>query len=116
MDSEKLATLCRDYADDKKGEDIVILDMRKLSSVTDFFVIASGNSDPHVRAIVNSIDDSLREDHGIAPTARDGDHQAGWTVLDYFDVIVHVMRRDLRAQYDLEGLWSDAPREIGTAK
>ncbi len=115
MDSDKLAKLCRDYADEKKADDIVILDMRKLSSVTDYFVIASGNSNPHVRAIVNSIDDGLREDHDVAPISKDGEHQAGWIVLDYFDVIVHVMRQDIREQYDLEGLWSDAPREVGVA-
>ena len=110
MDSRKLALLCRELADDKKAEDIAVLDVRKISSVTDYFVIASGTSDPHLRAIVDEIADRLREDHGLRPNAIDGTLRAAWVVLDYFDVIVHVMRQDLRERYDLETLWGDAPR------
>ena len=110
MDSRKLALLCRELADNKKAEDIVILDVRELSSVTDYFVIASGTSEPHLRAIVDEITDRLREDYGLRPKAIDGTLQAAWVVLDYFDVIVHVMRADVRERYDLETLWGDAPR------
>ncbi len=110
MDSRKLARLCRELADNKKAEDIVILDVRKLSSVTDYFVIASGTSEPHLRAIVDEITDTLRDDHALRPRAVDGTLHAAWLVLDYFDVIVHVMRQDVRERYDLEGLWNDAPR------
>ncbi len=110
MDSRKLALLCRELADDKKAEDLVILDVRKLSSVTDYFVMASGSSEPHLRAIVDEITDRLREKHGLRPNAVDGTLKAAWVVLDYFDVIVHVMRGDLRERYNLEVLWGDAPR------
>ena len=110
MDSKKLAQLCRDFADNKKAENIVILDVRKLSSVTDYFVIASGTSEPHLRAIVDEITNQLREEHGLRPHAVDGTVHGTWVVLDYFDVIVHVMRRDMREYYDLDGLWGDAPR------
>jgi ribosome-associated protein len=110
MDSKKLALLCRELADDKKAEDIVVLDVRKVSSVTDYFVIASGTSEPHLRAIVNEIEDRLRDDHGVKPRAVDGTLQTSWVVLDFFDVIVHVMRHDLREKYDLETLWGDAPK------
>lgn len=110
MDSRKLALLCRELADNKKAEKIVILDVRELSSVTDYFVIASGTSEPHLRAIVDEIDDKLREEHRLQPRAVDGTFQAAWIVLDYFDVIVHIMRQDLRDRYDLETLWGDAPR------
>jgi len=110
MDSRKLALLCRELADNKKGEDIVILDVRELSSVTDYFVIASGTSEPHLRAIVEEIRDHLRDDHHLRPNAVDGNLQTAWVVLDYFDVIVHVMRADVRDHYDLETLWGDAPR------
>ena len=110
MDSRKLALLCRELADNKKAEDIVVLDVRELSSVTDYFVIASGTSEPHLRAIVDEIKDHLREEQELRPKAVDGTLQAAWVVLDYFDVIVHVMRRDLRERYDLETLWGDAPR------
>ena len=110
MDSRKLALLCRELADNKKAEDIVILDVRELSSVTDYFVITSGTSEPHLRAIVDEITDRLREDQDTRPRAIDGTSQTAWVVLDFFDVIFHVMRRDVRERYDLETLWGDAPR------
>jgi len=110
MDSRKLALLCRELADNKKAEDIAILDVRKVSSVTDYFVITSGTSEPHLRAIVDEITDQLREDHDVRPRAIDGTSQTAWVVLDFFDVIVHVMRQDVRERYDLETLWGDAPR------
>jgi len=110
MDSKKLAGLCRDFADNKKAENIVILDVRDLSSVTDYFVIASGTSEPHLRAIVDEIVDRLRDDHDLRPARKDGSTQGAWVVLDFFDVIVHVMRADVRERYDLEGLWGDAAR------
>jgi ribosome-associated protein len=110
MDSRKLALLCREMADNKKAENIVILDVRKISSITDFFVIASGTSEPHLRAVVNEITDKLREDYHVRPRAVDGTLQATWQVLDYFDVIVHIMRTDVRERYDLESLWGDAPQ------
>jgi ribosome-associated protein len=110
MDSRKLALLCRELADNRKADDIVILDVRELSSVTDYFVIASGTSEPHLRAIVEEITDKIREEHDLRPRAVDGRLQTAWVVLDYFDVIVHIMRQDVRERYDLETLWGDAPR------
>ena len=86
------------------------VDVRELSSVTDYFVIASGTSEPHLRAIVDNITEKLREDHEVRPKAVDGTFQTAWVVLDFFDVIVHVMRGDVRERYDLETLWGDAPR------
>jgi ribosome-associated protein len=120
MDSRKLALLCRELADNKKAEDLLVLDVRKLSSITDYFVLASATSEPHLRAVVDEIRDRLRQDSGIRPRAVDGTLHAAWLVLDYFDVIVHVMRTDLRERYDLEGLWGDArrvnPRARGAGK
>lgn len=110
MDSRQLAQRCRELADDKKAEDIVILDVRKISGITDYFVIASGSSEPHLRAVVEEIRDSIKIECGVAPGAMDGALQTAWVVLDYFDVIVHVMRADERKRYDLEALWKDAPR------
>lgn len=110
MESEALAQACREFADNKKAEDIVVLDVRKISSITDFFVIVSGSSDPHLRAIVNEIEDSLLKRHQTKCQRVDGDHHSGWIVMDLVDVIVHVMRADARSKYDLEGLWSDAPK------
>src|SRR5579862_3536269 len=108
MDSRKLALLCRESADNKKAENIVILDVHKISSVTDFFVIASGTSEPHLRAIVEEIIGKVRDEVGQRPRAVDGTVHGAWVVLDYFEVIVHVMRQDVRERYDLESLWGDA--------
>jgi len=116
MDSKKLAGLCRDFADNKKAENIVILDVRDLSSVTDYFVIASGTSEPHLRAIVDEVTDRLRDEHDLRPLRKDGSMQGAWVVLDFFDVIVHVMRADARERYDLEGLWGDAARVKAKSK
>ena len=110
MDSRKLALLCRELADNKKAEEIAILDVRELSSITDYFVIVSGLSEPHLRSIVDEVVDGLRDDHDLRPNAIDGTFHAAWVVLDYFDVIVHVMRKDVRERYGLETLWGDAPR------
>src|ERR1700722_10295857 len=110
MDSKKLALLCRDYADTRKAEDVVVLDVHDLSSVTYYFVIASGTSEPHLRAIVEEITSKLRDDQDIRPVRTDGSTQGAWVALDFFDVIVHVMRADVRERYDLEGLWGDAKR------
>lgn len=110
MDSRQLALLCRELADNKKGENIVVLDLREVSSVADYFVIVSGTSEPHLRAIVDEITEKLHDEHQVAPRAIDGALQTAWIVLDFFDVIVHVMRNDIRERYDLETLWGDAPR------
>jgi ribosome-associated protein len=109
MEARELAWRCRELADSKKAENIVVLDVRAISSITDYFVIATGTSEPHLKAIVDEIQEKLREDSGLEPQT-DGTLQTAWVVLDYFDVIVHVMRADVREHYDLEGLWSDAPR------
>lgn len=110
MDSKKLAQLCQELAQNKKAEDVVVLDVRKVSDVTDFYVIASATSEPQLRAVETEILDTLDRDHGIRPHSTDGTGQTHWIVADFFDVIVHVMRPETRSQYDLEGLWSDAPR------
>ena len=117
MDSKKLALLCRDFADNKKAENITVLDVRKLSSVTDFFVIVTGTSQPHLRAIFEEIHSRLRDEHDLRPVRSEGSTGGNWVVLDYFDVIVHVMHTEARQRYDLEGLWGDAkPVKPATAK
>jgi ribosome-associated protein len=110
MDSKQLALRCRELAENKKAEDVVVLDLRKLSSVADFFVIATGTSEPHLRAIVEEISERLQEESALKPRARDGAWKTNWVALDYFDVIVHAMRPEARVTYALESLWGDAPR------
>lgn len=110
MDSRKLALLCRELADNRKAENIVVLDLRKISNITDYFVICTGTSEPHLRAIVDEIQDKLENDCNLSPRGTDGSNNTSWIVLDYFDVIVHVMRSETRDLYNLEDLWGDAPQ------
>ena len=107
MEGLELAMACREYAEDKKAEAVVVLDVREQSSVTDYFVIATGTSPPHVRAVWNGIYDGLQMDHLVKAHKPEGALQNRWVVIDYFDVIVHVMTGDIREKYDLEGLWND---------
>lgn len=110
MEARKLAQLCRKLAENKKAENVTLLDVRGLCSITDYFVIACGTSEPHLRAIRDEITEKLSEDYDIQPRAVDGSLHAAWVVLDFLDVIVHLMRLEVRERYDLEGLWADAPR------
>jgi ribosome-associated protein len=99
-----------EYAAEKKAEDIVALDLRGISSFTDFFVICSGTSEPHLKAIAGEIHDRLKEDHGVKPLAVDGFPTSQWIVADYSDVVVHIFHAEKRRFYSLEDLWGDAPR------
>ncbi len=110
MDSKQLALWCRELAESKKAEQVVVLDLRKLSSVTDFFVLATGLNEPHVRAIVEEISEKLATEFGLRARAQEGTWKTNWVVLDYFDVMVHIMRPETRELYGLESLWGDAPR------
>lgn len=97
-------------AADKKAEDIVALDLRGISSFTDFFIICSGTSEPHLKAIAGELHDRLKQEHGVNPLAVDGFPTSQWIVADYTDVVVHIFHHDKRSYYSLEDLWSDAPR------
>ncbi|HEX4666855.1 MAG TPA: ribosome silencing factor [Chthoniobacterales bacterium] len=110
IEPEELAKTAAQLASDKKAEDIVVLDLHGISTFTDFFVICSGTSEPHLKAIAGEIETRLREDHGVRPAAVDGFPVSQWIVLDYLQVIVHVFHTEKRDFYSLEDLWSDAPR------
>lgn len=107
---ESLARLCAEGALDKKAEKVVILDMRGISSFTDFFVIASGTSEPQLKAIAGSIREKVRDATGRRPTAEDGFPASQWVVIDYGSVIVHIFHAEKRSLYGLEDLWNDARR------
>lgn len=96
-------------ASEGKAENIVILDVQGISNVTDYFVILTGTSQTHLRALARRIEDGLR-DQGIKPASIDGARTTGWVAIDYGSVIVHAMTEDSRQLYDLERLWGDAPR------
>jgi len=110
MTPDRLATLCAEYAANKKAENIVAIDLRGISSFTDFFVVCSGTSEPHLKAIAGEIQERLREDHDIRPTGVDGYPTSQWIIVDYGDVLVHIFHQEKRGFYALEDLWSDAPR------
>ena len=95
-------------ASNKKAEDIVVLDLRAISTFTDFFVICSATSEPQLKAIANEVETQLREHHSIRPVAIDGFPASQWMVLDFLQVGVHIFHRDKRAFYSLEDLWGDA--------
>jgi ribosome-associated protein len=86
-----------------------VLDVRGISTFTDFFVICSATSEPQLKAIANEIQTRLKGDHGVRAVAMDGFPASQWIVLDYLQVVVHIFHRDKRAFYSLEDLWGDAP-------
>jgi ribosome-associated protein len=88
----------------------VVLDLRGISTFTDFFVICSATSEPQLKAIAGEIEAQLKKSHGVRPTAVDGFPTSQWIVIDYMQVIVHIFHAEKRDFYSLEDLWSDAPR------
>ncbi len=110
INSENLARLCASIAADKKAEDIIAIDLRGLSSFTDFYVICTGSSEPQLKAIAGEVDGILRKDHGRRPMGVDGYPLSQWVVADYGDVVMHIFHSSKRELYQLEELWNDAPR------
>ncbi len=94
----------------KKGQDVIILKLKNISSICDYFVIASGDVDVHVKAIAEAVDEGLAR-KGIKPWHREGVKGGNWILLDYVDVVVHIFHKSLREFYALEKLWGDAPIE-----
>lgn len=94
----------------KKGYDITIMDMTKLTALADYFIICSGEANMQVKAIADEVDKSLR-DEGIKCYHREGYDTLNWVLLDYLDVVVHVFRQESREFYNLEKLWGDAEME-----
>ncbi|MBI1937341.1 MAG: ribosome silencing factor [Ignavibacteriales bacterium] len=108
MTSIKFAKLIAELVQNKKGYNIKILDLRKLSAIADFFVVCSADSDRQVKAIADEVDEKLIE-QGIKCLHREGYETLNWILLDYFDVVVHVFKVDARNYYNLEKFWGDAP-------
>ena len=108
-DSGELARLAARAASSKQGEATVILDVRELLTITDYFVITSGTSDRQVTTLADEIVRTLK-DNGVRPVREERDAQARWILLDFVDFVVHVFRQEERDYYRLENLWGDAPR------
>ncbi|BAS28602.1 ribosome silencing factor [Limnochorda pilosa] len=114
LSGEEIALLAARAAEEKKAIDVLILDVREQTVLTDYFVVASAETPPHVRAIVEAIDERVAANGGHA-RRREGRQEARWVLLDYDSVMVHVMDEEVRDYYDLERLWKDAPR-IGLSR
>ena len=107
--SLRKALLCARAAIDKKAQNLKILDLRELSSFTEYFIVCSGTSDRHVQTIVDSASGELREEK-IGTLSTEGYTEGRWVLMDLGDVVLHVFLDPLREYYDLERLWADAPR------
>ena len=107
--SEELSAVIVNGIQDKKGKEIVCLDLRHLPhAVTDFFIICHGDSDRQVNAIANSIEDEALNKLGEKPWHKEGKQNSEWVLLDYVNVVAHVFHKEKRYFYDLENLWADA--------
>jgi ribosome-associated protein len=108
--SEQLVRALAAAADSKKAEDLVVLDMRELVAYTDFLAICTARNERQARAIVDEVRVQVKRDAGLLPGGVDAGGEAGWTILDYLDCVLHVFTPEARERYALEDLWRDAPR------
>lgn len=106
MDALRVAVTA---ADEKQAENILIMDMREIFPITDYFLVMSAGNTRKVRTISRNIEDKLLEETGLKPYLREGAEETGWMLLDYIDFVVHVFRTEEREFYRLEQLWQDAP-------
>lgn len=109
LSAEEKAAVSSQAATDKKATDVVVLDMRQASSFTDYFLICTGGSERQVQSIADAIDEQMSR-HGVESLGVEGYQDAHWILMDYGDVVVHVFSQDTRDFYDLEQLWSTAPK------
>jgi len=109
-DSEALALRIAELADSKVASDIVVLDMRKLVSYTDFLTICTARNERQARAIADEVKLKLKQERALLPGGAESGGAAGWIVLDYLDCVLHVFTEEARRRYQLEDLWREAPR------
>lgn len=108
--SEALARRIAELVDSKAATDIVVLDMRRLVSYTDFLVICTARNERQARAIADEVKLKLKGEGGLLPSGSEAAEAAGWIVLDYLDCVLHVFTEEARQRYQLEDLWREAPR------
>lgn len=109
LSSRELAVTAARASDDKRAEDVVVMDMRKTLGITDYFVVCSGKTERQVRRIQDSVEERVRE-KGAKPIRREGERYGRWILLDYGDFVVHIFRDEDRAFYNLERLWQDVEK------
>lgn len=113
INGKERVLLCVNASLKRKAKDLIILNVKELSSFADYFIICSGTSDRQVQAIAESIQENLKE-NGILPLGIEGERIGKWVLMDYEDIIVHIFYEPIREFYDIERLWADAPRmEVG---
>ena len=112
LESLALAQRIVDVAADRQASDILLLDLRAISPIADYFVICSGNSERQIEALEREIVDQLRNNEHVRPRQREGAAASGWVLLDYGDVVVHIFSASEREFYRLEELWSAAPTVV----
>ncbi len=109
LNAKEIARMAADAAVGKKAEDIIILDLSDLLGIVDYFVICEGKNDRQVDYISDSIKEELRKDR-VKPFGVEGNGRAGWVLLDYGSVVIHVFTTEVRQYYQIERLWKDAPQ------
>ena len=107
MDSKKLAKLAANACDNRKAKDIQLIQIDEVSSLADWILIAEGLSDVQVRAIIRSVEDTLKDEANRLPLRKEGINEAKWALLDYGDLIVNILQTYERNYYDLEAFWSN---------
>lgn len=112
LTGEAIARRIADLLDDKKGVEITALDVRGLANFADYFVFCSGRSDRQTKALHDAVREGMKDDPGMLPVHTEGERERRWILLDYGDVIAHIMIPEVREYYRLEELWGDAP-ELG---
>jgi ribosome-associated protein len=108
LDSLELAHDIVDAVENKKAENIVLLDLRPDVIIADFFVICTGNSDRQIRALADGVREAIKEKRSRLPVSVEGESHSGWVLMDYSDVIVHIFGEEQREFYNLEGFWKQA--------
>jgi ribosome-associated protein len=109
MEAKEKALLCARCAEEKKAKDVEVLELTGLTDIADYFLVATGTSERHVRTVADHIELELKQ-KGVRPFSVEGHTQGRWVIIDYRDVVAHILLEPLRELYDLESLWLEAKR------
>jgi ribosome-associated protein len=109
MEAFEKVKICGMLAEEKKAKDIVIMKLDDLTDITDYFLVASGTGERHVKTIADNVEAGMKE-RGVKPYSVEGHHDGRWVIIDYQNVIVHIFLEQLRDLYDLESLWIEAKK------
>lgn len=108
LESIEIARYVVDVVEDKKAEDILLLDLRPDAIIADYFVICTGNSDRQLRALADGVREQVKEKYAKLPFSVEGKPESGWVLMDYGNIVVHLFQAEKRRYYDLEGMWRSA--------